>query len=689
MATGIPARGDRHVDEGTVSLTYPDKTDEHVVLARKPPIVHPVWRRNTETKNRLYFGDNLGMLAALKADTTMCGKVRLIYIDPPFATEGVFLSRQQEHAYRDTVNGAAYIESLRQRLIFLKQLLADDGSIYIHIDERMVFHVKLLMDEVFGAGNYRNCITRKKCNPKNYTRKTFGNVIDYILFYTKTADYTWNRQYEPWTEARAKEYQYVDEKTGRKYMKVPVHAPGTRNGETGGPWRGYMPPPGKHWQYRPSRLDEMDAKGEIFWSTSGNPRRKVFLDDRPGIGIQDIWLDCRDAHNQNVHITGYPTEKNPDVLRRIILASSNPGDTVLDCYCGSGTTLTVAAELGRNWIGVDNSPQAIKTVLHRFLHGTKAMGDFVTAEPKDEGAGDDLGLFRSLKEEDRGDIEVTNYKPTTDFVVLTEEGSQQEITGIVSDWSRQLARLTRGGQPSQVAERYEGAEAEVFLTQADDTMGTLIRRFGPCPLQPHTPKLEFLIEAIVGQQLSPKAANAIYSRLRAICHGRLTAQTIGSRTVGELRKAGISTRKAECIKAVARAVEDDSIPMSRLPNMSDTAVRETFTSVKGIGPWTADMVLVFALGRKDVFPIEDVALRNTIARLYKVDSEDTKAILEIAERWRPYRSIASWHLYRCKNAEEDARQPDDVVTQSTVRTMRRGTDQNRKKRNEYRTGTKA
>jgi adenine-specific DNA-methyltransferase len=138
-----------------------------------------------------------------------------------------------------------------------------------------------------------------------------------------------------------------------------------------------MPPPGKHWQFAPSTLDEMDARGEIYWSKNGNPRRKVYLDESSGVSVQDIWLDYRDAHNQMVHISGYPTEKNINLLRRIVEASSNPGDIVLDCFAGSGTTIVAADSLGRDWIGVDNSPEAMRTMLHRFEHGTEPMGDFI------------------------------------------------------------------------------------------------------------------------------------------------------------------------------------------------------------------------------------------------------------------------------------------------------------------------
>lgn len=382
MATGVPRKAPRkvrvaHVQEA-VSLSYPGKKAPGDIL--RPSSAEParVWLHGKCPENRLYFGDNVDVLSALARDPCVRGHVRLVYIDPPFATQSVFHSRKLHHAYEDVLAGAEYIEFLRERLLLLHDLLASDGSLYLHLDEKMVFQMKLVLDEVFGAEGFRNLITRKKCNPKNYTRRQYGNVADYILFYTKSDKWVWNRPYESWTEERAKEYQYVEPATGRRFMKVPVHAPGVRNGETGNVWRGMTPPPGKHWQFPPRTLDEMDERGEIYWSPSGNPRRKVYLDDSPGVGVQDIWMNYRDAHNQNVCITGYPTEKNPELLRRIVTASSNPGDLVLDCFAGSGTTLAVAEQLGRRWIGVDNSIEALRTTLRRFAIGTTPMGDFVS-----------------------------------------------------------------------------------------------------------------------------------------------------------------------------------------------------------------------------------------------------------------------------------------------------------------------
>jgi adenine-specific DNA-methyltransferase len=378
MATGLPARTrgtPRTLEREQPELTYAGKSSRAEILARPAAPLSCI--REARSANRLYCADNLGVLRALLRDPAVAGKVRLVYIDPPFATQSSYRSRKQAHAYEDLHTGAAYVEGLRERLILLRELLSEDGSLYLHLDEKMVFHMKIVMDEVFGPENYRNCIVRKKCNPKNYTRRTYGNVADFILFYTKSDRFLFERPVEPWTPDRAREYRHVEPDTGRRYMKVPLHAPGTRNGATGQPWRGKAPPPGKHWQYPPETLDEMDARGEIVWSASGNPRRKVYLDQSRGVAVQDIWTDFRDAHNQNISITGYPTEKNPDLLARILEASSSEGELVLDCYAGSGTTLATAARLSRRWIGVDDSVESLRTVLRRLSQGTEPMGDFV------------------------------------------------------------------------------------------------------------------------------------------------------------------------------------------------------------------------------------------------------------------------------------------------------------------------
>lgn len=402
-----------------VSLSYEGKRDEADILATDPAKTRLIWQ-GERPENLLYYGDNLHILPLLLTNNSVQGRLRLVYIDPPFATKSVFQSRSQNDAYQDLLFGAHYIEFMRERLIFLRELLSEDGSIYVHLDKNMAFHVKVIMDEIFGKSNFRNWITRKKCNPKNYTRKTYGNISDYILFYTKSDNYVWNRPVQEWTEETArKEYQYIEEATGRRYKKVPIHAPGVRNGETGKPWKGMLPPPGKHWQFPPKTLDEMDVRGEIYWSPTGNPRRKIYLDSSSGVPVQDIWSQFQDAHNQNIRITGYPTEKNSGLLALITKASSNEGDIVLDCFSGSGTTLDMASQLQRRWIGIDNSPEAIKTTLHRFAKGTEPMGDFVSERKQKKAKQTNLRLF-CIK----------------DFALYAKEPYEGELDSIVAEWQQ-------------------------------------------------------------------------------------------------------------------------------------------------------------------------------------------------------------------------------------------------------------
>jgi adenine-specific DNA-methyltransferase len=374
MATGIPSKQKRH--RSAYELAYASKMSRADVLALADDAGRQIDCGSPD--DRLYLGDNMPILLHLLSDPVVRGHVRCVYIDPPYATASSFVDRDVNHAYDDILEGAAYIEFLRRRLILLRELIAENGTIFVHLDQNMVFEMKLIMDEVFGRNNFRNFITRKKCNTKNYTRRTFGNISDHILFYSKGDDFVWHRSHEPWSEERTREeYSCIDKVTGRRYKRVPVHAPGTRKGATGTAWRGKLPPPGKHWQYPPAKLDELDRAGEIYWSSNGNPRRKVFHDQSHGIPVQDIWLDFKDAHNQNIEITGYPTEKNFNLLKRIVAASTNPYDLVLDCFCGSGTTLEAARSLGRRFIGIDSSQAAIDATIKRLASGRQPMGDFV------------------------------------------------------------------------------------------------------------------------------------------------------------------------------------------------------------------------------------------------------------------------------------------------------------------------
>jgi adenine-specific DNA-methyltransferase len=657
MATSVPSKNGNGVGQ-TLELSYPAKKSISEILSvRNASRFDPI--RETAYMNRLYCGDNLAALRTLLEDESVRGKVTLIYIDPPFATRGSFLSRNQRKAYEDNLCGAEYVENLRHRLVLLRELLSSSGSIYLHLDENMIFQIKLVMDEVFGAANYRNLIVRKKCNPKNYTSKAYGNIADFILFYSKTDRYVWNRPVEPLSEQSTKEYHYVEPETGRRFMKVPVHAPGKRNGATGGPWRGMLPPLGKHWQYTPETLDQMDARGEIFWSKNGNPRRKVYLDQHSGVGVQDIWLDFKDAHNQNIKITGYPTEKTPDLLRRILEASSRPGDLVLDCYAGSGTTMAVANELQRHWIGIDCSPEAISTILERFERGLKPMGDYVAKkESRATYSFNQPSLFDSLDEKTRKKVAnaLGDHLPITDFSVYVEQGESVGLKAIVERWlERQgLFRFETVAHAMVVSESSNLADACYELHSRDKVLAKIIDAIGPCNLRPHQPRFDFLVDAIISQQLSKQAAETITKRLREIFRAsRPTPKAFIRMPREEIMATGVSARKYEYILDLAQRLESGRLGLSRLSGESDDSIRESLKQVKGIGDWTVDMFLLFGLGRLNIFPVHDLALRKAMSIIYKVNPNDVKLLQQLASRWSPYRSVGSWYLYRNANTQQD------------------------------------
>jgi len=323
-------------------------------------------------ENLLINSDNIKGLHYLLNDRDLRGKIDLIYIDPPFATGGNFTitdgrattisnSKNGNIAYSDTLKGSEFIAFLRERLLLLRELLSEQGSIYLHIDYKIGHYVKVMMDEVFGIKNFRNDITRIKCNPKNFKRTGYGNIKDLILFYSKSAKPIWHEPKEKYTEKDLEKLFAKKDKNGRRYTTVPIHAPGeTVNGNSNKPFKGILPPKGRHWRSSVAVLEEWDSNGLIEWSSNGNPRKIIFADEREGKRVQDIW-EFKDPQYPT-----YPTEKNQGLLDLIIRTSSNKNSIVLDCFCGSGTTLKSAQELGRKWIGIDQSELAIKATIDKL-----------------------------------------------------------------------------------------------------------------------------------------------------------------------------------------------------------------------------------------------------------------------------------------------------------------------------------
>lgn len=315
-------------------------------------------------------GENLAVMQAMLPE--FAGKIDLIYADPPFATGHSFTVSEtgraaaaspsgETTAYRDDLPFEAYQEFIRERALLIRELLSQRGSFYLHTDLKTGHYLKVILDGVFGRGNFVNDITRVKSNPKNFTRRAYGNQKDLILFYAKDRRCNiFNDLREPLAGEEIRARFRRRDPDGRCYTTVPLHAPGISRGPTGEAWRGILPPEGRHWRTDPAVFDRLDREGRIEWSKNGNPRLKKYADEHPGKKIQDIWV-FKDPQNPV-----YPTEKNRALLERIIGQSSLPESLVMDPFAGSGALLKAAASLGRRWIGIDNSPVSAGVIREYF-----------------------------------------------------------------------------------------------------------------------------------------------------------------------------------------------------------------------------------------------------------------------------------------------------------------------------------
>lgn len=340
-------------------------------------------KNGVEWHNMLIFGDNLQVMKTLleqKKAGKLCNAdgtpgVRLIYIDPPFATKQDFQGSQEQKAYQDKVAGSAFIEFLRKRLIMLRDLLSDDGGIYVHLDWRKCHYIKTVLDEVFGEQNFQNEIVWERTNAHNMQTKTFARAQDTIFFYTRSDRFVFNKQYEPYGEAQLSRFK-KDENgrlfTGRDLTFSTVNK--SRQFE----WRGTKPPSNRSWGYGQDELERLWNEGRILKKRDGTPRLDglvAYLDELPGKPITTIWNDVSRIGNTSGERLDYPTQKPEELLSRIIKASSNPGDIVLDAFSGSGTTCAVAEKLGRRWIGIDCGKLAVYTIQKRMLNLKTEIGN--------------------------------------------------------------------------------------------------------------------------------------------------------------------------------------------------------------------------------------------------------------------------------------------------------------------------
>ncbi len=475
--------------------------------------------------NTLYYGDNLEVMRKYLKDET----IDLCYIDPPFNSKRNYNQiynniggedRAQAQAFVDTwvwdeqadagfqeilandkglfasqtvdlIKGLhpvlkkgslfAYLISMTLRITEIRRILKPTGSFYLHCDPTASHYLKIVLDTIFVAngGDYKNEIAWSRTNAHNVASKYFARVQDTIFFYSKSEKYIWNTLYTDYSPQQLKRYT-MDLATGR--MVTGQDLTMTGNAHKNFTWRGTTPPPHRGWGFSEEQLEALWDRGLILTKQDGTPRldgRKVFLDEKLGKPVGSVWNDIERIGNTSSERLGYPTQKPEALLERIIAASSNEGDTVLDVYCGCGTTVAVAERLKRNWIGIDITYQSISLILRRLeaQYGKGVMDTIrLNGVPKDMEAARAL----SLKKDDRVRKEFEKWAILTysnnRAIINDKKGADGGIDGIAyfltgaQDNAKIVFQVKSGGVGRGDISKMnndrirEGAELAIFLT---------------------------------------------------------------------------------------------------------------------------------------------------------------------------------------------------------------------------------
>jgi len=470
--------------------------------------------------SHLYYSDNLDILRSSIADES----VDLVYLDPPFNSQATYnvlfrattgeQSKAQIEAFEDTWhwnehaetafdevmhsgNGdaaemlramrsflkendmMAYLTMMAIRLIELHRVLKPTGSLYLHCDPTASHYLKILLDAIFGPLNFLNEVIWKRTSAHS-SSKRFGPVHDVILFYAKTNEHVWNQVFQPYDQTYIDAFYTHVDSDGRRWRRSDLTGAGTRQGETGKPWRGLnMTAKGRHWAYPPSDLEKMDKAGKIHWpeKADGIPMLKRYLDDQAGMPSQDVIVDVPPMHNLAAERLGYPTQKPLALLERLIEGASNSNAVVLDPFCGCGTTIHAAEKLGRQWIGIDITHLAISLIEKRLRDAFPKIKFEVHGTPKD------VGGARALAEQDKYQfqwwaVSLINAVPyggkkkgadsgIDGFVYFKPDGKTTE-KAIVSVKGGENVSVAMIRDMGHVVDR-EKAKVGIFITLADAT----------------------------------------------------------------------------------------------------------------------------------------------------------------------------------------------------------------------------
>ena len=378
--------------------------------------------------NKLYYGDNLDVLRASVGTES----VDLVYLDPPFNSNASYnvlfkapggaQSPAQIEAFDDTwhwnesaerafdevmASGhsdaaimlkamrsalgendmMAYLAMMAVRLLELHRVLKPTGSLYLHCDPTASHYLKILLDAIFGKLNFRNEIVWRRAMPKWHAYSRFPSTHDVILSYNKGSTSLWNALYLDYNSSYIKShYSNIEEGTGRRYQLDNTLNPNPNRPNLTYEWNGHK----RVWRWTREKMQKLHDEGRLIYTSSGMPRYKRYLDEMPGAPVTDFWDDIPPINSQADERLGYPTQKPLALLERIIAASSNEGDVVLDPFCGCGTTVHAAQKLKRQWIGIDVTHLAIALIERRLKEAFPGIVYEVHGVPKDADAARDL-----------------------------------------------------------------------------------------------------------------------------------------------------------------------------------------------------------------------------------------------------------------------------------------------------------
>jgi DNA modification methylase len=507
-------------------------------------------------KNQLYYGDNLEVLREHIKDES----VDLIYLDPPFNSRQdynvLFAERDgtrsasqimafedtwewnmdAERAYEEIVERGgrvsdamrafrtflghsdmmAYLAMMAPRLIELHRVLKVTGSIYLHCDPTASHYLKLLMDSVFGPQYFLNEIIWKRYgahNDQGQGSRHFGRVHDSILVYRKSDHQTWIQGYTPLDEKYVQTtYRHEEEGSGRHFTTTPLTGPGgVQKGNPVFEWKGHT----RAWRYSKETMERLDSEGRLYYSRTGYVRQKLYLDESKGVPVQDLWSDIPSLSGAHSERLGYPTQKPEALLERIIKASSNEGDAILDPFCGCGTAIAVAQRLNRRWIGIDITHLAIGLIKKRLAD---AFGDSVRGTYEVIGEPVDLPGAQKLAEDDPYQFQWWALSLVGARPLEKKKGADQGIDGRLYFHDE-----PRGGKTKQIIFSVKAGHVQAAYVR--DLRGVIEREKAEIGvlISMEAPTKPMLKEAAEAGLYQPPGLTDKYPRMQVVSIGELLA----------------------------------------------------------------------------------------------------------------------------------------------------------------------